>query len=210
MCYRIVLISIAMSAQGIVFAAADYMKTFEVEVCGATVSMDLHPNMKQPGVRPKGLSEKDLPRPGDIYEFVHIMYDYRGSRKLEVDGSVIVVGTAVRRTIKRQEQGISFLDVDRLLANLKEAASEFDYEKVERGSGVWIKRTKLRDVPPGQGRIFELEWLAPIKKDILLIFRVVLHDYATRGSRKNAAWYQDAEAMQRRIFESVQVRAERR
>jgi hypothetical protein len=150
--HRLTLISLAMAVQVGAFGATDYMKTFRVEVCGASVSMELHPNMTAPGVEPQNLSDSRIPNPGDIAEFVHVMYDYRGSRQFEMDGSLVVVGTVMRRTIKRRDRGISFFDIDRLLESMKETAPEFAYEKLERSSGAWIKRTKLKDMPAGQGR----------------------------------------------------------
>jgi hypothetical protein len=201
----LVVIALTSLAQVVACGVTDHMKSYSREICAARVTFDLHPDAAQPAVQPQSVSDDRIPRPGDIFEFVHLMYDYKGSWQLEMDGNVVVVGTVMRRTVKRREEGISFFDIDRLFESMKNATPGFDYQKVGRSGGTWIKRTKLKEVPAGQGRNVEMEWLVPLREDILLIFRVALLDYATRGSQRDAKWYQNAEAMQQRIFESLQV-----
>jgi hypothetical protein len=50
-----------------------------------------------------------------------------------------------------------------------------------------------------------MEWLVPLREDVLLIFRAELIEYAPSGNQWNSRWYQDGEAMQKRIFESLRV-----
>jgi len=195
-----------MLATTAVCSAADPMKNHRIEVCGAWVSLDLHPDTTEPSVRPRGVKAANLKRPGDITSFIHVMYDYKGSRKLNVDGSVIVVATVVRRTAEEIAAGGSTFDVDRLIARMVGTGSDLHYEKVERDGETWIKRSKLRDVPAGEGRSVYLEWLVPITQEVLLLFQVELTDYGiTKKTPQAREWYAKAEAMQQRIFESLRV-----
>lgn len=190
--------------------AADNMKTVELEVCGAAVSVDLHPNAEQPQARPRNVNQSHMPGPADMADFLHAMYDYRGSRKLDVDGSVVVEGFAMRRSTERRDQGISCFDIDRMMKSMAEADRSNTYEKVERKPGVfWIKRSHLRDVPAGKGRTIESTWLVPVTDDIMLFFRVSLVDYGTSGTGDKVAWYQDAQSLQKRISDSLRVDVKR-
>ncbi len=193
-------------AKTAVFGAGDNMQSYHVEVCGAAVTMDLHPGMTQPAVLPRKVDDGDLPKPGAIDKFAYAMYDYKGSRKLDVDGSVIVSATAARRPAKEIAQGLSTFDIDHLIERMMAVDSESHYEKVERNGDTWIKRTTLTDVAPGEGRTLKLEWLVPLTPEVLLIFRVELADYGITKKKPEARkWYADAEALQKRIFESLQV-----
>ncbi len=68
-----ILILAGFLATAVVFGAGDHMKSYSAEVCGASVTMDLHPDMTQPAVKPRAVDESDIPKPGDIDDFIHVM-----------------------------------------------------------------------------------------------------------------------------------------
>lgn len=198
-------IIVAFSAVALACGASSPMKTYEVNVVGSRVSIDLHPDMSPPGAMPEGVGESRIPTPGSSVEFVNLMYDYKRRWHLNVDGAVIVAGSVMRRAAVHRDAGVSFLDADRWMAAFQRGDKESKYEKVDRGDRTWLKRSRLNDVMPGLGRSNQVEWLMPVKEDIIIIIEVRLRDYATKASRTDASWYIDAEALHRHILDSVRV-----
>lgn len=204
---RVLLFSVTFMVHIVTFGASDYMKSYTADICGAVFMIELHPDMRQPAVIPRNVAKGEITNPGDISTFLRAAYEYRRAWHATSDGRVIVHAIASRRTDKEAVDGLSFFDIDQLLERMVNLGSDFQYEKVERNGRTWIKRTKVKDVPAGQGRTMEMQWLVPIQEDILIVVGVALHDYATKGSQRDLKWYRNAEAMQKRIFESVQVGA---
>lgn len=197
----------ALSAVAVALGAGSAMQTHHVDVAGSRVSIDLHPSFSPPGSLPprEGVSASRIAEPGSRVEFVNLMYDYKRRWRLEVDGAVIVIASAARRAAVLRDAGISFLDTDRWLAELRRRDPKSHYEKIEREGRPWLLRTTLNDVKPGLGRSEKREWLVPVTEDISLLIEVTLSDYATKASRTDASWYATAAALHRHIFESVRV-----
>ena len=179
--------------------AADHMREQTVTVANAVVRFVLHPSTAEPSLRPQNVSIDRVPNPGDISQFVHSLYDYRAGTGLGADGRVVVVGTLWRRPEEQRDAGLSFLDVDKVIAFMSSGSSRARGEKVERNGSVWIKRTD------DSYANIKLEWLVPLQEDLLLRFRVDLTEFRPTKTSGTVKWRAAAEELQRRIFESLRV-----
>jgi hypothetical protein len=185
--------------------SADHMVTHAVNVAGVKVVFTLYPSAGFVAVAPKNADLTDAPRAGDVYDFVHLNYDYKQGWKLDQDGRVTVVGTLWRRDERHAKAGISFLDVDRLISAIRADGSDDVFTKVNRSGRTWIMRTEQPKAgsPLSDGR--KKAWLVPLREDAILIFRVDLDDYRRKNLHERPQWRLNAEAMQERIFESLKV-----